>query len=496
MTADRSISLRAPGALFIDGQWIEPATPATFDVVDPATEERFISVAAANADDMDRAIAAARRAFDDGPWPRLPVAERAELLRALADGLRARSADIAIGQTREMGVLHAFAGFSAGAAAATYDSYAAMADDFSFAERRTTSSGATLALLVRDPVGVVGAIVPWNSPVSLAAYKVAPALLAGCTVVLKSSPEAPSAGYVLAEVAEDVGLPPGVLNCVTADRDVSEGMVLDARVDKIAFTGSAAAGRRIASLCGARMARYTLELGGKSPGIVLDDYDVDDAARALAASAPRMTGQTCASLTRIIVRRTRHDDFVDALSDRFARIRVGDPFDPSSEMGPLATARQRARVEGYIQAGVDEGAHLAVGGRRPEHLGRGFYIEPTLFARVDNASTIAREEIFGPVLSVIPADDEQDAIRIANDTEYGLNAVVFTKDPEKAVATARAMRTGTVGHNTTMYDFEIGFGGFKQSGVGREGGREGLLPYLENKTVLLGSEQVPVDASW
>jgi aldehyde dehydrogenase (NAD+) len=493
MTPKRpAVNLRSPGAFFVAGEWIAPSSTGTFDVIDPSTEELFVSVAAADRHDLDRAIEAARDAFDEGPWPQVPVAERAEYLRALADGLRKRSEDVAVGQTREMGVLYAFSQYSAPGAAATYDAYADLADEFPFIERRATTSGAALALLVREPVGVVGAIVPWNSPASLTAYKVAPALLAGCTVVLKSSPEAPVEGYVLAEVAEEIGLPAGVLNCITADRDVSEGLVTDPRIDKVAFTGSAATGRRIASRCGARMARYTLELGGKSPAIILDDFDLGRAAASLATSAPRMNGQTCASLTRIVVRRDRHDDFVDALCDAFSTIKVGDPFEPATQMGPLATTRQLARVQHYIKTGIDDGARLACGGTQPSHLERGFFIEPTVFADVDNGSTLAREEIFGPVLSVIAADDEQDAVRIANDSEYGLNAVVFTDDPERALDVARTMRTGTVGHNATMYDFEIGFGGFKQSGIGREGGREGLLSYLENKTVLLA--EVPDSA--
>ena len=488
----RDVTLESPRALFINGEWIEPSSTATFDVIDPSTEEHFVTVAAADSTDMDRAIGAARRAFDDGPWSHLPVAERAEYLRALADGYRKRMEDVAVGQTCEMGVLYAFSQYSAPGAAATYDLYADMADEFPFAERRATTSGAALALLVHEPVGVVGAIVPWNSPSSLTAYKVGPALLAGCSVVLKSSPEAPVEGIILAEVAQAIGLPPGVLNHVTADRDVSEEMVADPRIDKVAFTGSAAAGRRIASICGGRMARYTLELGGKSPAIILDDYDLGRAAASLATSAPRMNGQTCASLTRVVVRRDRHDDFVDALCDAFSKIVVGDPFEPETQMGPLATSRQLERVQGYIQAGIDEGARLAYGGSQPSHLDRGYFIEPTIFADVDNHSKIAQEEIFGPVLSVIAADDEADALRIGNDTEYGLNAVVFTDDAERALEVARTMRAGTVGHNSTLYDFEIGFGGFKQSGVGREGGLQGLHAFLENKTVLLA--QVPDSA--
>jgi aldehyde dehydrogenase (NAD+) len=266
---------------------------------------------------------------------------------------------------------------------------------------------------------------------------------------------------------------------------VSELLVRDPRVDKITFTGSTAAGRRIASICGDRIARCTLELGGKSAAVILDDIDIATAAGTLAANECFVSGQVCSSLTRIVVTRNRHDEFVDALTQSFAQVQVGDPFDPQTQMGPLASRRQRDRVEGYIAKGLAEGATLAAGGGRPKHLDRGWYIEPTVFGNVDNSSTIAQEEIFGPVLSVIPADDEQDAIAIANDTIYGLNASVFTNDVDRARDVARQLRSGTVGHNAFRTDFTMAFGGFKQSGIGREGGTEGLLPFLETKSVIL-----------
>jgi len=314
---------------------------------------------------------------------------------------------------------------------------------------------------------------------------VAPALLAGCTEVLKSSPEAPGEGYVLAEIAEEVGLPPGVLNVVTADREVSELLVRDPRVDKITFTGPTAAGRRIAAICGERIARCTLELGGKSAAVILDDVDIETVAQTISGAQCFLSGQVCSALTRIVVPRRRHDELLDALSSTFSGVRVGDPFDPETQMGPLASERQRDRVLGYVDRGVQVGATLATGGRRPAHLERGWFVEPTVFGNVDNGSTIAREEIFGPVLSVIPVDDERDAVRVANDTIYGLNASVFTNDVERARAVAGELRSGTVGHNAFRTDFGIAFGGFKQSGIGREGGIDGLYPFLETKTVIL-----------
>jgi acyl-CoA reductase-like NAD-dependent aldehyde dehydrogenase len=276
-----------------------------------------------------------------------------------------------------------------------------------------------------------------------------------------------------------------VLNVLTADREVSELLVRDPRVDKITFTGSTAAGRRIASICGDRIARCTLELGGKSAAVVLDDMDLGVAAATLAGAECFLSGQVCSSLTRVIVSRSRHDELVDALAASMAQVTVGDPFAKETQMGPLVAERQRDRVLGFIAKGVEDGATLAEGGGRPAHLDRGWFVEPTVFGNVDNRSTIAQEEIFGPVLSVIPADDERHAVELANDTIYGLNASVFTHDVDRAREVAGRIRSGTVGHNAFRTDFGIAFGGFKQSGIGREGGTEGLLPFLETKTVIL-----------
>ena len=364
----------------------------------------------------------------------------------------------------------------AGAAgiASAFDYYAGLAGSFPFEERVQPSQG-EFGLLVREPVGVVGAIIPWNAPIGLITYKVAPALLAGCTVVLKCSPEAPGDAYVVAEIAEALGLPAGVLNVVTADREVSELLVRDARVDKITFTGSTAAGRRIASICGERIARCTLKLGGKSAALILDDMDLSEAATTLARAECMLAGQVCSSLTRIVVSRQRHDELVDALASAFSQVRVGDPFDATTQMGPLVSGRQRDRVEGYIAKGIEQGATLVTGGGRPKDLDRGYYVEPTVFANVENSSAIAQEEIFGPVLSVIPVCDE-DVVATANDTIYGLNASVFTHDVDRARDVARRLRSGTVGHNAFRTDFGVAFGGFKQSGIGREGARKDSFP--------------------
>jgi aldehyde dehydrogenase (NAD+) len=481
--------LRHPDRFFIDGQWVEPSSASTIDVIDSDSEELFFRVAEAQAPDMDRAIGAAKQAFDRGPWPRLSHQERAGYLRAMADTLERRAEEYNNIWPRESGVVHSVAQFMSLDNPKMFRFYADLAATFPFEEVVAPSPspvpGGDFGLLVREPVGVVGAIIPWNGPLMLIVGKIAPALLAGCTVIVKVSPEAPAAGYLIAEIAEEVGLPAGVLNVITADREVSELLVRDPRVDKISFTGSTAAGRKIGSICGERIARCTLELGGKSAAVILDDADFAAAAAALAGAECMLSGQVCASLTRIVVPRNRHDEFADALASAFSSVRVGDPFDASTQMGPLAMARQRDRVEHYIAKGIEEGAKLITGGGRPKHLDRGYYIEPTVFAGVDNNHTIAREEIFGPVLSVIPADNEEQAVEIANDTIYGLNASVFTTDIARARKVGGQLRSGTVGHNNLRVDFGIAFGGFKQSGIGREGGREGLLPYLETKTMIL-----------
>ncbi|MBL5972317.1 MAG: aldehyde dehydrogenase [Candidatus Leucobacter sulfamidivorax] len=474
-----------PGKFYIDGKWVDPSTSHRIEVIEAATEELYFSVAEAEEADIARAVEAARRAFDEGPWPRMSPGRRAEYLRAIAAAMEERVNDVVQFWPRESGVLARVVPSAMEEVPAAFDYYADLADGYPFEQEVATSSGEGFGLLVGEPVGVVGAIIPWNTPIHLLAYKLAPALLAGCTVVVKVSPEAPSAGYLIAEIAEAIGLPPGVVNVLTADRGASEALVNDHRVDKITFTGSTAVGKRIAGIMGERIGRYTLELGGKSAAVILGDMEIAEVADRLTGGTCFLTGQICASMTRIIVPRHRHDELVEALADRYSRVLVGDPFDSSVGMGPLASRRQRDVVESYVRIGKEEGATLAFGGGRPKGLDRGWFIEPTVFGNVDNSSRLAREEIFGPVTSVIAAADEDDAIRIANDSVFGLNAAVFTHDATRAREVARRLRTGTVGQNGNRADFGIGFGGFKQSGVGREGGVAGLLPYLENKTIVL-----------
>ncbi|ONH60454.1 aldehyde dehydrogenase [Frankia sp. CcI49] len=492
MTGEALWVLRHADHLYIAGKWVASSGASRIDVTDSTSEEVFVSVAEAQKADIARAVGAARTAFDDAPWPRLPHVRRADYLRDMADAIRRHADDYALVWPREAGVLQSHAKQFTFAAASIFDQYAAFAETFPFEERLSPQMGG-FGLQVQEPVGVVGAIIPWNAPLLTAAWKLAAGLLAGCTVVLKSSPEAPGAGYLLAEIADEISLPDGVLNVVTADREVSELLVTDPRVDKIAFTGSTAAGRRIASLIGGRLGRYTLELGGKSAAVVLDDADIAAAAQVLAGAECMISGQVCSSLTRIIVDRRRHDELLEAVAAVFHQVTVGDPFDSATQMGPLVTERQRARVEGYIAMGKAQGATLAAGGGRPPGLDRGYFVEPTVFGNVENSSTIAQEEIFGPVLSVIPAENDEHAIRLANDSAYGLNGSVFTADLGRARAVAGEIRTGLLGHNTWRADFDVPFGGFKQSGVGREGGVEGLRPYLETKTIIL--EGPPEDYS-
>ena len=480
-----AIAISHPAKLFVGGEWIDPAQAGTFDVVSPATEELVATVAKASAGDVSVTVAAARKAFDEGPWPRMSPKERGGYLIKIAEALNARDSALAGIWTEQMGILHRNAQVSAMAAGGFFQFYGYLAQSFPFLERHTPSDGVGVGLLAREPVGVVLAIVPWNAPLMLAALKVAPALLAGCSVILKASPEAPLDAYILAEIAEEIGLPPGVLNVVTADRDVSKLFVRNPGIDKVSFTGSSAAGKTIASICGERIARCTLELGGKSAAIVCEDYDVEAAAEVLAQSTAMMSGQVCAALTRIIVPRSKAKDMNEALVAAFQKLQVGDPYDAESDIGPLATKRQFDRVAGYLAQGVDEGALIACGGARPAALERGFYMTPTVLSDVTRDMTVAREEIFGPVVCVLEAADEADAVAIANDSDFGLNGAVFTGDADRAYRIAREMRTGTVGHNAFRTDFMIGFGGFKQSGIGREGGRDGILPYLESKTILL-----------
>jgi len=483
------------GRFLIGGDWTEPRDRRLFDIVTPSDETIFASVPCASGADIDAAVAAARRAFDHGPWPHLSHAERGEFLRRLADAIDARNDLFSTIWTHEVGGLAAHGPYMVMAATAVIRDFARLATEFEFVERKPPTAGGNVGLLVHEPVGVVGAIIPWNAPILMLASKLAPALLAGCTVVVKMSPEAPLEAVLLGGILEELGLPPGVVNILMADREESELLVRHPGVDKISFTGSSAVGRRVASLCGERIARATLELGGKSAAVVLNDARIETVVQAVVPQVSSLTMQFCSALSRVIVPRRRQAELVEAMTEQLRAIRIGDPFDLESQMGPMAMQRQLARVEDYIASGKAEGLTLATGGDRAPGFNRGYYIEPTLFADVPNDARIAREEIFGPVISVIPADSEEEAIAIANDTPFGLNNSVFTEDVDRAVAAARRLRSGTVGHNAFRSDFGIAFGGYKQSGIGREGGRLGLMPYLESKTLILEEEPSAASAA-
>ena len=469
--------------LYIRGVWVSPATNRILEVVSPFTEKVVFQVAEADIEDVDAAVEAASEAFKSGPWPRMTPQERAEVLKVFARELRSRSADFATAWTESTGVITSMSENSLEYAVSAVDRSIEQAGSFSFIEKHPPENGGNF--LVHEPVGVVAAIAPWNAPLASMLTKVGPALVAGCTLIMKPAPQTPIEAYLIAESAHASGFPPGVINLITAERDASDHLVRHANVDKVSFTGSVATGQRIASVCADRIARVTLELGGKSAAIILDDYDLKTAAGDLAGAITVLSGQNCAALTRIIVSRDRHDEFVEYLVAAMEKIIIGEPYNPQTQLGPITMESQLERIEHYVNTGVNEGATLASGGKRPAHLSPGFYFEPTVFANVDNSMTIAREEIFGPVLCVIPCDDEVDAVRIANDSPYGLNGSVYTNDNNKAHESARQLRTGTVGQNGTKASFAISFGGFGQSGLGREGGLKGLLPYLEPKTIML-----------
>lgn len=476
------------GRFLIGDTWREPAGRRMFDIVTPSDETVFASVPCAATEDIDAAVAAARHAFDEGPWPRMSPVERAAYLTRIADALEANSDIFGNIWAHEVGGLVGHAGHMVAVSAGIFRDYARLASEFPFIERHTPTAGGNVGLLIHEPVGVVGAIIPWNGPILMLASKLAPALLAGCTVIVKMSPEAPLEAVLLGEICQEIGLPPGVVNVLMADREESELLVRHEGVDKISFTGSSAVGQHVASICGARMARATLELGGKSAAVVLDDASIESVVQAVAPQVSMMGMQFCSALSRVVVPRHRHDQVVEGLAAALGTVRVGDPFDPATEMGPMSMRRQLARVEDFIASGKAEGLTLATGGGRPAGLNSGFYIEPTVFGDAPPNARVAREEIFGPVITVIPARDEEDAIAIANATEFGLNNSVFTADPERFMQVARRLRSGTVGHNAFRSDFGIAFGGFKRSGIGREGGRAGLMPYLESKTVIMDEE--------
>ena len=467
-------------SLFIDGRWEASSASERLTVVNPTTEAELATVPAGTAADVDRAVAAARAALPG--WAATPPERRAALLAALADGLAARGDEIAALIATEVGSPLKFArSVQAGLPPTVLRSYAELLPGHAFEERIGNS------LVLREPVGVVGAITPWNYPLHQVVAKVAAALAAGCTVVLKPSEVAPLSAYVLAEVAVAAGLPAGVLNLVPGTGPVvGEAIAAHPGVDMVSFTGSTRAGRRVSEVAAGTVKRVALELGGKSANVILDDADLSTAVKVGLANCFINAGQTCTAWTRMLVPAALHDEAVSLAAAGTEKYAVGDPLADGTRVGPLVTRAQRDRVRGYVERGIAEGGVVAAGGpEAPDGLDRGWFVRPTVFAGVRPDATIAQEEIFGPVLSVIPYADEDEAVEIANGTPYGLAGAVWSADQDRAVAVARRLRTGQVDVNGGRFNPLAPFGGYKQSGTGRELGRFGLEEFLEVKSLQL-----------
>ena len=464
--------------LYIGGEWTPASGKGSFDVIDASTEEVMGRVPRGDASDADRAVRAARAAFDG--WARTPQAERAEYLQKIQAGLGARAQEIAETIAREVGMPLPLSNMiQAGLPTLTFGSAAQLAASYEFEEQAGNS------LVIREPIGVVGCITPWNYPLHQVAAKVGLALAAGCTVVLKPSEVAPLSAFILAEIIDSVRLPRGVFNLVSGDGPtVGEALVSHPEVDMVSFTGSTNAGRRVSEVAAKTIKRVALELGGKSANVILDDADLAKAVKTGVQNCYLNSGQTCSAWTRMLVPRSKHDEAVGIAKATAESFNPGSAMDPKTRLGPLVSKTQQERVRGYIKKGVAEGATLVTGGaEQPEDLPKGYFVKPTVFANVKNNMAIAQEEIFGPVLCIIPYDTEEDAIKIANDSIYGLAGGVWSADPERAKRVARRIRTGQIDINGGNFNPVAPFGGYKQSGNGREYGKWGLEEFLEVKSM-------------
>jgi acyl-CoA reductase-like NAD-dependent aldehyde dehydrogenase len=474
--------------LFIGGEWTAPAGTETIPAYSASTEERIGSFPEADPADIDAAVSAARRALTSPEWADITQSERAALMRRFADVLEAGKDDRARLVSMQNGMPISIASFAEGdGVVALLRYYADLAETVELEELRPRADGNGTTVVQRTPIGVVGAIAPWNYPAVLSMFKLAPILASGSTAVFKPSPETSLDSFTMAQAALQAGLPPGVINVVPGGPETGKYLVAHPGVDKVAFTGSTRAGRQIGRVCGELLKPVTLELGGKSAGIILEDAPVEETVTGLATASLLNTGQTCYMSTRILAPKSRYDEFVEAITAMASSLPVGDPLDPNTFIGPLVSRAQKERVLSYIEKGKAEGARLTTGGKEPKDIDCGWYVEPTVFSDVDNSSTIAREEIFGPVLSVIPYGDEAEAIALANDSEYGLGGTVWTADNDRGLQVARKVSTGSFGVNNYNLDWGAPFGGVKSSGLGRELGPEGLDAYFSLKSIFLGA---------
>ena len=473
--------------LYINGEPTEAASGEVVGLLEPATGEPLAKAALAGEGDVDRAVEAARAALD-GPWGKTPPNERSRLLHALADALVENRKELAELEARNVGKAISSVKGELNQAVENFRFYASAIA--SIAGRSNPVGGSLLYYSLKEPVGVAGQIVPWNYPLMMATWKLAPALAAGCTVVLKADPKTPLTAFRLAELATEVGFPPGAVNVVPGDGPtVGAYLVRHPGVDKVAFTGSTKTGGEIMRLASDPIKRITLELGGKSPNVVFADADLADAIPSAVWSIYYAAGQSCEARSRVLVESSIYDDFVSSFSEGAAKLKVGDPLDAETQVGSLISTEHRDRVHGFVEQGREEGAEVVLGGEPGE---KGAFYSPTVLAGVDNAMTVAQEEIFGPVVTLIPFEDEKDAARIANDVKYGLFATVWTGDPAKGHRLARRIKAGMIGINTPYTAFPgIPFGGFKQSGFGRELGLETLELYLETKSVLVSTSPKP-----
>jgi acyl-CoA reductase-like NAD-dependent aldehyde dehydrogenase len=474
--------------LFIDGELVEPASGEVRDLTEPATGAPLAKAAMAGPDDVDRAVAAARAALA-GPWSKTPPNERSRLLHALADALHENRKEIAELETRNVGKALMSVKAELAQAVENFRFYGSAVG--SITGRSNTLGGSLLSYTLREPVGVCAQIVPWNYPLMLATWKLAPALAAGCTVVLKPDPATPLSALRLAQLATEVGIPGGVVNVVPGDGPTTgTKLVSHPDVDKVAFTGSTETGREIMRLASEPIKRISLELGGKSPNVVFADADLADAIPSSVWSIFYSAGQSCEARSRVLVERSIYDDFVARFAEATKSLKVGDPLDAETQMGSLISGPHRDKVHGFVETGRDEGAEVVTGGEAPD--GDGFFYPPTVLAKVESRMVVAQEEIFGPVVTIIPFEDEKDAVGIANDVKYGLFATVWTGDAARGHRLARQIKAGMIGVNMPYTAFPgIPFGGYKQSGFGRELGLETLELYLETKSVLVSTSPKP-----